>query len=673
MKKLLVSYLGLSLALFSRGALNAAAGYVSPKVAPRATAASQLLANDSNGIITPTFPFPPANVRLVTNHADNGPGSLRYAISNAAAGDMIRFALRLPATILLRSSLVIDKDLTILGPDPRKLTVARTFNAHAPNFRVFRVDAGVVTIAGLSIVNGRALHGDGFEDNLGGGIFNEGSLTVSNCIIACNTAPTEGDNYGFGGGIFTLGPLTVLNSTIRGNEATYGGGGICTLYSDNVRIEGCTISGNFAGVQGGGVNFQGRAGSLKNCTISGNRTAADGTASALLHIVFEAETSDLALTTCTIARNHGNTNGAVVIAGLTNNLGITTRMIGTLVADNAAPNFYLDGNPVLQSLGHNLDSDGTSGLLNGVNGDLVGTPENPLDARLGSLQNNGGPTWTHALLHGSPAVDAGACSPFIWGPFPPILPLPYASEQSVIIIRPPVSPPPPPPIPFLLGTDQRGLPRPQGADCDIGAFENQPPLVQCPTARPVEACGAKLTAVVDDPDGDALSILWTVDGAAYQTNFLLGVHPPRSRVVELNVSLPSGEHTIGLLVSDGKAAIAECSTTVTVSNPKPPKIISIKADPKVLWPPNHKLVPVRVSVRVKDGCGPVKCRIISVQSNEPTGPESDWVITGDLTLLLRAERLGNGHGRIYTINVQCRDAAGNTSTGTVEVAVPKNR
>jgi hypothetical protein len=256
-------------------------------------------------------------------------------------------------------------------------------------------------------------------------------------------------------------------------------------------------------------------------------------------------------------------------------------------------------------------------------------------------------------------------------PLPPVppLPLPYASEQDVIIILPPG----PRPIPFLRNTDQRGFPRPQGAACDIGAFENQPPQVQCPTARPVEACVTKLTAVVDDPDGDPLAIVWIVDGAGFQTNFLMGSQPPQPQNVELRVSLAPGAHTIGMRVSDGKAAVAECSTTVTVSNPKPPKIISIKADPRVLWPPNHKLVPVRVSVRVKDGCAPVNCRIDSVQSNEPTGPESDWVITGDLTLLLRAERLGNGPGRIYTINVQCLDAAGNTSTGTVEVAVPKNR
>ncbi len=631
MKKLITSTLGFSMACVCLGTMNVWAEYVVPRVAPVALAAHH----------PPPNPNPVPGLWLVTTPHDSGPGSLRSAISNAASGDTIRFALRrLPATILLRSSLVIDKDLKILGPDPRKVTVARTFNTHAPSFRVFQVDAGIVTIAGLSIVNGRALNPDGFSDNLGGGILNSGSLTVSNCVIACNEAPAENGGNGFGGGIFTLGPLTVLNSTIRANEANFAGGGISTFHTDNVRIEGCTISGNYAGVQGGGVNFQGRTGSLKNSTISGNKTAEDGTASGLLHLVFVSEASDLDLTACTIADNCGNTNGAVVLAALPGNLGSNTRMIGTLAARNKTQNFRLDGNPVLQSLGNNLDSDGTSGLTNGVNGDLVGTLASSLDARLGWLQDNGGPTRTHALLVGSPALDAGVCLDVDGNP---------------------------------LLTDQRGLPRPQGAACDIGAFENQPPQVRCPTAHYVETCDGELTAVVQDPDGDALTVIWVVDGAVFRTNYLMASHPPYPRTVKLRVALTPGNHAIALRVSDGKAPEVECATTVTARDRKPPKILSLKANPKVLWPPNHQLVPVKVTVQAVDSCGPVTCRIVSVHSSEPVDAGPDWVITGDLTVLLRAERLGNGPGRTYKINVQCRDDAGNTSLGTTVVFVPRHQ
>lgn len=430
MKQSPATYLCFALALSGLVAFDAAAGYVSPVVTPKPAQARH---------------FPPPNpvpgVWWVTTKADDGPGSLRYAISNAAPGNTIQFALKLPATITLSSSLVIDKDLTILGSGPQKLTVQRKSGAKVPAFRIFRVDSGNVTIAGLSIVNGRARNEFDFGDNLGGGIYNEGSLTVDNCIITRNVALTETGGNGFGAGIFTFGPLTVRNSTIHGNEASFAGGGICTFHSDNVLIEGSTISGNVAGIQGGGLNFQGVTGSLKNCTISGNKTPASGTASAILHIAFENEASSLDVTTCTIARNRGNPNGAIVIAALPNNLGISTRMTGTLVADNKARNFFVDGNAVIQSFGYNLDDDGTSGWANGVNGDLAGTLADPLAARLGPLHNNGGPTRTHALFHGSPAVDTGTCLDLGGNP---------------------------------ITTDQRGQPRQAGGACDIGAFEKQP-------------------------------------------------------------------------------------------------------------------------------------------------------------------------------------------------------
>ncbi|MDW8310452.1 MAG: right-handed parallel beta-helix repeat-containing protein, partial [Verrucomicrobiales bacterium] len=253
-----------------------AADYVVPRVAPVAAAA-------------PTFhpppPFPPG-VQWVTTPTDDGPGSLRRAIANAAPGDTIRFAPTLPPFILLRSTLEIDKPLTILGPGPQKLLLIRHFGAHTPSFRIFEVRAANVTIAGLTIANGRAVNPDGQSDNLGGGIFNAGSLTVSNCVIAHNVALAEAGGNGFGGGIFTLGPLTLVDSTLRANCVNYAGGGLCTFHAEPVRIERCTISDNYAGVQGGGVNFQGRAGVLKNCTISGNATSGAGTASGLLHLTF---------------------------------------------------------------------------------------------------------------------------------------------------------------------------------------------------------------------------------------------------------------------------------------------------------------------------------------------------------------------------------------------------
>jgi hypothetical protein len=67
----------------------------------------------------------------------------------------------------------------------------------------------------------------------------------------------------------------------------------------------------------------------------------------------------------------------------------------------------------------------------------------------------------------------------------------------------------------------------------------------------------------------------------------------------------------------------------------------------------------------------VRCQIASVASNEPLDGQ-DWVITGDLTLKLRAERSNKGAGRIYTITIVCTDAAGNSSTKAVAVTVPRS-
>jgi hypothetical protein len=104
-------------------------------------------------------------------------------------------------------------------------------------------------------------------------------------------------------------------------------------------------------------------------------------------------------------------------------------------------------------------------------------------------------------------------------------------------------------------------------------------------------------------------------------------------------------------------------------------IVSASASPNRLFPPNHKFVPVTVSLTTQ-GTG-VTCKITSVSSNQPingTGDGNtspDWIVTGDLTVLLRAERAGNiKTDRIYTITVQCTDAFGNTATTNVHVTVP---
>ncbi len=119
----------------------------------------------------------------------------------------------------------------------------------------------------------------------------------------------------------------------------------------------------------------------------------------------------------------------------------------------------------------------------------------------------------------------------------------------------------------------------------------------------------------------------------------------------------------------------------TPANTAPPEIVAVAATPSVLWPPNHEMIAVTVQVQATDDTDPAPvCRITSISSNEAADSTSDghtevdWEVTGSLTARLRAERGGNGTGRIYTISVVCTDGAGNESApATATVQVPRDR
>jgi hypothetical protein len=108
------------------------------------------------------------------------------------------------------------------------------------------------------------------------------------------------------------------------------------------------------------------------------------------------------------------------------------------------------------------------------------------------------------------------------------------------------------------------------------------------------------------------------------------------------------------------------------SDTTPPQILNLTANPNILWPANHRLVPVKLTVNATDDSGgALKFRISKVSSNERvTGSAPDWQLTGALSLNLRAERSAKGKGRVYTVTVECQDPSGNVSSAAVQVRVP---
>ena len=115
------------------------------------------------------------------------------------------------------------------------------------------------------------------------------------------------------------------------------------------------------------------------------------------------------------------------------------------------------------------------------------------------------------------------------------------------------------------------------------------------------------------------------------------------------------------------------------TTPKAPlQIAGVELSKNVLWPPNHKMVDVTVGHSTTNNCGPVTCTL-SVVSNEPvkgTGDGDsapDWEIIDEHHIRLRAERAGNGSGRVYTITITCSDTSGSSASTSVTVSVPRNQ
>jgi hypothetical protein len=214
-----------------------------------------------------------ADVITVTNTNESGPGSLRQALADANDGDTIQFdpALNGQTITLTSGELVVADSITISGPGPNFLAVSR--NSQSSNFRILHIQPNhTVAISGFTISNGNLINVSG------AGIFNDQStVTISNCVISGNAIYSPPTTQAGGGGICNNGVLSLINSTVTANSVTstfaYGGGGI--LNNGSLTINQCSITNNRGDRYGGGI-AGGIAGSalIQNSTISGNQTLA---------------------------------------------------------------------------------------------------------------------------------------------------------------------------------------------------------------------------------------------------------------------------------------------------------------------------------------------------------------------------------------------------------------
>jgi hypothetical protein len=250
-------------------------------------------------------------------------------------------------------------------------------------------NGGTLTVSGSNISGNSAAPSDG----VGGGIWNKGTMTISQCTLDYNDASVNG------GGIYNqlLGNLTISQCTLSNNVSysIYGSGGGGGIYTDGgITVSGSTLYNNDAYFEGGGIYSHHKTTTLTNCTLSNNVTkmAAGGG-------LFVDSYSTATLTNCTLSGNKSpGIGGGIYVNGFPSE-GILN-LTNTIVAGNFGADDIFG--PVATA-DHNLVGSATNGfwntIVNGVNGNIVG-----VDPLLGPLQNNGGPTLTMALLAGSPAI-----------------------------------------------------------------------------------------------------------------------------------------------------------------------------------------------------------------------------------------------------------------------------
>ena len=360
-----------------------------------------------------------ADVNLGDGVCEDGAGNctLRAAVqeANALGGQN---TINLPAgTYDLAYIITIETDLAIVGTGAADTIVVGVGNSS----NVFDIMSGTVTISDLTVKGG------------GPGIYNDGTLNLINVTIDGGNPPSCQH-----GGINNRGSLTLINSTVRDYFSYSFGAGIYNGMGANLTLTNSTVSGNLASLEmsGGGIynDYTGNL-TLINSTVSGNEADRDGGG------IFNG--GIMTLISSTISNNKAGSYGGIANDEYFEDA-VVTILVNTIVAQNTGSGGPDCGGTYfspITSVGYNLIGNGTGCDFTAAIGDQIGTDESPIDPLLGPLQDNGGPTETHALLTGSPAIDA----------------IPIADCNDTLDVP--------------ITTDQRGVARPQGTACDIGSFE----------------------------------------------------------------------------------------------------------------------------------------------------------------------------------------------------------
>jgi hypothetical protein len=283
--------------------------------------------------------------------------------------------------------ITITKDVTIDAADAPGLTL----DGQGTD-RVLIVEAGATaTVRHLTLANGY-----GFQ--LAGGVLNNGDLTLDHVVVTGNTMTTDaGDFWQGGGGIYNgeNSSLYLVDSTVSGNSSGWTGGGIYSFFGSTTTIERSTIVDNVSADVAGGIRALGDM-DVTNSTISGNTsTTWHGGAVFLTDGVTSIVNS-------TIAANTSPPGTGDVFVGTFTDASASLELTNTIVASDTVGCFLAPfgaGAVSLTSGGHNVVTDDSCGAP--AAGDQFST-----DPLIGPLADNGGPTMTHALLAGSPAIDA---------------------------------------------------------------------------------------------------------------------------------------------------------------------------------------------------------------------------------------------------------------------------